>query len=44
MLRKDLTKHGASGNKLSLPGFMATHGRLERSGAVLRALVDFGHV
>lgn len=44
MWRVPLTEHGASGNKLSLPGFMATHGRLERSGAVLRALVDFGHV
>ncbi len=41
---QDLTDYGASGNKLSLPGFRAAHGRLERSGAVLRALVDFGHV
>lgn len=41
---QDLTDYGASGNKLSLPGFWATHACFKRPGVVLRALVDFGHV
>ena len=44
MWRVPLTDYGASGNELSLPGFMATHACFKRPGAVLWALVDFGHV
>lgn len=43
MLRKDLTDYGASGNKLSLPGFRAAHAGFKRPVGVLWALVDFGH-